>query len=106
MKLNGDAKFKEKLSLGSKNGMRTLESFNASSGRSENLHFNVLLLLKVYCLSQKGTKELCAITLKNGAKFEEVTCALKNDIRYLVNFTGVLKSLKICTLRDFFVQGV
>ena len=48
MTLKSDAKFEEKLALGSKNGIRNLVNFNASSGKSENLHFVVLLLLKVY----------------------------------------------------------
>ena len=42
------AKFEEKLTLISKNDKRNLMSFNASSGKSENLHFDVLLLSKVY----------------------------------------------------------
>ena len=42
--LNSDAKFEEKLTLGSKNDMRNLVNFNASSGKSGNLHFYVLLL--------------------------------------------------------------
>ena len=37
-------KFEEKLALGSKNDMRNLVNFNASSGKSGNLHFDVLLL--------------------------------------------------------------
>ena len=48
MTLKSDANFEEKLALGSKNGIRNLVNFNASSGKSENLHFVVLLLLKVY----------------------------------------------------------
>ena len=42
------SKFEEKLTLISKNDKRNLMSFNASSGKSENLHFDVLLLSKVY----------------------------------------------------------
>ena len=38
-----DAKFKEKLSLGCKSDMMNLANFNKSSGKSENLHFDVLL---------------------------------------------------------------
>ena len=57
----------------------------------------------ILCLSQKSAEELCVITLKNDAKFEEeLTCSLKNDMRNLVNFTRTLKNLKICTLREFF----
>ena len=37
-------KLKKKLTLPSKNDMRNLVNFNASSGRSESLHFDVLLL--------------------------------------------------------------
>ena len=48
MILKGDAKFEEKLTLGSKNGMRNLVNFDASNGKSENLQFDVLLLSEVY----------------------------------------------------------
>ena len=44
MTLKIDAKFEEKLTLGSKNDMRNLVNFNASGGKSGNLHFDVLLL--------------------------------------------------------------
>ena len=37
-------KLKKKLTLPSKNDMRNLMNFNASSGRSESSHFDVLLL--------------------------------------------------------------
>ena len=74
-------------------------NFNASSGKSENSHFDVLLLSIVYCFSQKSSEELSVITLKNDAKFEEeLTCDLKDNMRNLVNFDTTLKSLKICTL--------
>ena len=43
MTLKNGAKFEEKLTLGSKNDRRNLMNFNASSYKSENLHFNVLL---------------------------------------------------------------
>ena len=39
MTLKSDAKFVEKLTLGSKNDMRNLVNFNASSSTSGNLHF-------------------------------------------------------------------
>ena len=48
MTLKGDAKFEEKLTYGLKNDIRNLLNFNASSSKSENLHFDVLLLSKVY----------------------------------------------------------
>ena len=42
MTLKSDAKLEEKLTLGSKNN---LVNFNASSDKSENLDFGVVLLL-------------------------------------------------------------
>ena len=48
MTLKSDAKFKEKLTFCLKNGMSNLVNFNSSSGKSENLHFDGLLLSKVY----------------------------------------------------------
>ena len=39
MTLKSDAKFEEKLALGSKIYMTNFINFNASSGKSENLHF-------------------------------------------------------------------
>ena len=47
MTLKIDVKFEEKLTLGSKNDMRNLFNFNASSGKSENLHFDVVLLFSI-----------------------------------------------------------
>ena len=48
MTVGSDAKFEQKLALGSKNDMMNLVNFNASSGRFENLHFDVLLLSIAY----------------------------------------------------------
>ena len=53
MTLESDAKFEEKLALGFKNEMTNLVNFNASSGISENLHFDVLLLSTAYEVSAK-----------------------------------------------------
>ena len=57
MRVESDAKFEEKLALGFKNDMMNLVNFNASSGKSENLHFEVLLLsiayIKLYKAYQK-----------------------------------------------------
>ena len=57
MTLNSDAKFDEKLTLGSKNDVRNLENFNVSSGMSENLQFDVLFLSIVYKVSAKKVKK-------------------------------------------------
>ena len=65
MTLKSDAKFEEKLTLGSKNDMRNLVNFNASSGKSENLHFDLLLLSIAYkVLAKKSAEELSLMTVK------------------------------------------
>ena len=48
MRLKGDAIFKEKLTGGFKNDIRNLFFFHASNGKSENLHFDGLVLSKAY----------------------------------------------------------
>ena len=42
--MKSDAKFEERLTLGSKTDIRNFLSFNANSGKSENLYFDVILL--------------------------------------------------------------
>ena len=56
MTLKSDAKFKEKLALGSKNDMKNSVNFNASSRKSENLRFDVLLLSIAYVSGKKLQK--------------------------------------------------
>ena len=46
MKLKCDAEFKEKLTCGPKNSIRSLVNFHASSQKFENLHSDRLLLFK------------------------------------------------------------
>ena len=53
MALKSDAKFEEKLTLGSEIDMRNLVNFNASNGKSENLDFDVLPLSIEYKVSAK-----------------------------------------------------
>ena len=48
MTLKKDLNFEEKLAFCLKNDMRHLVNFNASTGKSENVHFDGLLLWKVY----------------------------------------------------------
>ena len=51
MTLKGVAKFKRKLTCGLKNDIRNLVNFHASSQKSENLYFDVLLLSIAYKVS-------------------------------------------------------
>ena len=48
MTLNSDAKFEEEPNCRCKNDMGNLENFHASTGKSQNLHFDGLLMSKVY----------------------------------------------------------
>ena len=104
MKLKSDAKFEEKLTLGSKNDMRNLVNFNASSGKSENLHFDVLLLSIAYKVSAKKVQKNYLSwhwkkiqTLKKNWLF-----IWKMSWGIWWTLTGAVKSLKIFTLMDNF----
>ena len=46
--IEGEAIFKEKLTGGLKTDLRNLVNFHASSRKSENLHFDGLILSKAY----------------------------------------------------------
>ena len=50
-------KFEEKLTLGSKNDMRYLINFIVNSGKSESLHFDVLLFSIAYKVSTKKVQK-------------------------------------------------
>ena len=50
-------KFEEKLTLGSKNDMRNLVNFNVSRSKSENMHFDVLLLSITYRVWAKKVQD-------------------------------------------------
>ena len=57
MTLKSDAKFEEKVTFYLENDMRNLVDFHVSTGKSENLHFDVLRLLIAYKVSaKKGQK--------------------------------------------------
>ena len=53
MTLKGDVIFKEKLTGGLKNDIRKLVNFYGNSRKSENLHFDGLLLSIAYKVSAK-----------------------------------------------------
>ena len=47
MTLKSDTNSEEKLTLGFKNDMMNLVNFNASSGKSKNVHIDEVLLLSI-----------------------------------------------------------
>ena len=57
MTLKGDAKFKRKVIRGLKNDVNNLVNFHASSQKSENLHFDELLLSEAYKLLDKEVRK-------------------------------------------------
>ena len=84
------SKFEENLIFGCKNDMRNLVNFNASTGKSENLQFDVLLLSIANKVSAKKVQKnylsqhwKMIQTLKKKRTF-----SLKNEMRNLVNFNA------------------
>ena len=74
----------------------------------KNLHFNGLLLNKVYNVwPKKSVGEFCLMALNIDATFEgKLNCAFKNDMRNLANFhQRMFESLKIGTWWDPFIQS-
>ena len=55
--LEYDEKFEEKLTSGFKNDMTNLKNFNASSSKSKNVHFGVLLLSIAYKVLAKKVQK-------------------------------------------------
>ena len=104
--LKSDAKFEEKLTLGSKNDMRNLVNFNVSSGKSENLHFDVLFLSIAYKVWAKKVQ-------KNYLSWhwKEIQTLKKNWLFVWKMTWGIwwtltraVESLKICTLMGYFCR--
>ena len=107
MILQSDAKFEEKLTLGFKNDMRNLVNFNGSSGTSENLHFDVLLLSIAYKVSAKKVQKnylswhwRVIQTLKRNWLF---VWKMTWEIWWIL--TRAVESLKICTLMGYFCRN-
>ena len=87
MTLKSDANLEKKLTLGSKNDMRNLVKFNASSSKSGNLQFYVLLLPIACKVSAKKVQMIyLSWHCQKDSIFEEkLTFCLKNDAINLVN---------------------
>ena len=107
MTLKSDAKFEQKLTLGSKTDMRNLVNFHASSGKSENLHFNMLLLSTAYKVSDEKVQ-------KNYLSWQwRVIQTLKKNWLFVWKMTwGIfwilsraVESLKTCTLMGCFCRN-
>ena len=95
---------KKKLTLDSKNDMRNLVNFRLSSGKSENLHFHVLLLSMAYKVSAEKVQENY---LSSHSK--QIQTLKKNWLFVWKitwgswwTLTRATESLKICTLMGYF----
>ena len=89
MTLKSDAKFEEPTCC-LENDMRVSAYFHQSTRKYQNRKSRKGRTLKF-------TDELCVMTMKNNAKFEEeLTCHFKTDMRNLTNFdSSTRKSKKI-----------
>ena len=95
MTMENDAKTEEELSCKFKIYMKNLT----------NLHFNGLLLNKVYNVWAKiSIEELCLMAMNIDATFEgKLNCGFKNDMRNLANFhQSTFESLKTGSLLGSF----
>ena len=95
-----------KLTCGLKNGIMNLVNFHASSRKSENLHFNQILLSKAYKdLDEKAQKSYVSWHWR-------VTQSLKKNWLLIPKMTwGIwwilmraVESVKICTLMGYFCR--
>ena len=101
MTLRGVAKFKRKLTCGLKNDIRNLVNFNASSGRSGNVHFDVLLLPIVYKISAWNCRGIISHGAEKRSKLWRKTDFLFE--KWHEEFKPEQwKTLKICTLMGYF----
>ena len=70
MTLKGGANFEEKTTFALENDMRNLANFHQSESLKTGILWDPSIQSRK-CMSLKVTEELCVVTMKNGAKFEE-----------------------------------
>ena len=88
MTLESDAKFEEKLTCGLENNIRNFANFTRAL---ESWNSKLGLLWETFipsrkCMSLKFTEELCVMTMKKNAKFEEELTCSKLTMRNVTNF--------------------
>ena len=106
--LKNDAKPEEELACALKNDMSNLTNFDPTLESIPILtlmdslwpNYIIFRLKKYRGIMYHYTEDQCKLWRKNNL------WGFINDMRNLVNFTRALKNLKICTLRDFFVQAI
>ena len=98
MTLTNDEKAEEELTCRFKTDTRILTNLTRALKNLKNLHFNGLLLNKVYKVpAKKSIEEFALMELNTDATFErKLTCAFKNHMGNFANFNqSMLQSLKI-----------
>ena len=90
MTLKEDAKFKGKLTPGLKKDKRNLVNFRARSGKSENSHYDGILLPKAYIvIDEKLQKSYLSLHWRAMQSLKKkLTFGFKNNMRNLVNFNA------------------
>ena len=107
MPLKFDAKFKGKLTLGSKNELRNLVYFNASNDISGNLHFDVILLSKAYKVLGKYRRVISLYTEEWSKLWKKkLTFCLKNGMGNLVNYNASSGNSKTLHFDRLFLSKV
>ena len=87
MTLKADAKFEQKRTCCLENGMSKFCKFSPEQLKVSKLRFSWDPLIQSRkSMSLKSTEELCVMTMKKDAKFEELTRHFKTDMRNLMNF--------------------
>ena len=87
MTLESDVKFEEKLDLRSKKWNEEFGKFLPEHSKSKLRLWSDPFIQSRKCISLKFTRELCVMTMKNDAKFDEqLTCKFKIDMRNFTNF--------------------
>ena len=102
MTLENDAKFEEQLALGFKNDMTNLVNFNASSSKSEDLHFDVLLLSIAYKIPAKICRRAISQDIEQWSKNSLFVWKMTWEIWCIL--TQAVKNLKIWTFMGYFYQ--
>ena len=105
--MKSDVRFEEKLPLGSKNDMRNLVNFDGRSGKSENVHFEIVLLFLIaYIVSARKVPKSCL-----SWQWKKIQTLIKNPLFVWKTTWGVswtlmraLKRLKICMLIAYFCR--
>ena len=99
--LKSDAKFEEKLIFGLENDMRNMANIYQSTWKISELGlWWDSFIQRRKCMSLKFTEELCVMSIKNDAKFEEgLTCRFKIHMRNLTNFDPSTRKSQKCALK-------